>query len=123
MKLSLIYFIILISLLYNASSSSDDIFRKGEKINVQAGVGKVVFNATDIEDNEEISFEIKAKSFNDKNIKYEFSNNYDLTTYTSTNAQQLEPYKKNETDPWKYYYYTIDKNVNKKNFLILIFKE
>ena len=61
MKLSLIYFIILISLLYNASSSSDDIFKKGGYINVPDGDGKVVFNATDIEDKEEISFEIKAK--------------------------------------------------------------
>ena len=86
MKLSLIYFIILISLLYNASSSSDDIFKKGGYINVPASDGKVVFNATDIEDNEEISFEIKAKLFNQDKIKYEFSDNYDLTTYTDTNA-------------------------------------
>ena len=121
MKLSLIYFIILISLLYNASSSSDDIFKKGGYINVPESDGKVVFNATDIEDNEEISFEIKAKLFNQDKIKYEFSDNYDLTTYTDTNAKQLSPYKKNETDPnLKYYYYKISENVT-KNYLILNF--
>ena len=120
MKLSLIYFIILISLLYNASSSSDDIFKKGGYINVPASDGKVVFNATDIEDNEEISFEIKAKLFNQDKIKYEFSDNYDLTTYTGINALQLSPYKKNETENWKYYYYKISENVT-KNYLILNF--
>ena len=117
MKLSLIYFIILISLLYNASSSTIDIFKKGEHIKVQAGVGKVVFNATGIEDNEEISFEIKAKSFNNEKIKYEFSDNYDLTTYTGTNAQELGPYKKmKQTQIGNIITIQLTKMLIKKNF-------
>ena len=111
MKLSLIYFIILVSLLYNVFSESIVIFERGGNITVEAGKGKVVFNATNIEENEEISFEIKAQSFNNEKIKYEFSDdNYDLTTYTDTNAKTSDPYKKEEADPnFKYYYYKIKK--------------
>ena len=84
MKISLLYFIFLMTLLYNVSSEPINILSQAGNFIVLEWVKKIVFNSASRK-RWKIAFEIKAQSFNKENIKYEFSDNSELSSYINNN--------------------------------------
>ena len=49
-----------------------------------------------VEKDEKITFEIRAQSLNKEKIKYEFSDNYELSSYINNNPTLKNPQKKKQ---------------------------